>query len=298
MPENINNLKAELENLRTEFKEFVELYKRKEKTFEEIVKITGTLRLGGGRASQDVNGTIQPSLEIYDDPGIDSSKRGAAFAVTTFNKDVVGGEQISVAMVSQKINKPNANTQGIQATDLNLAEIFLAHGSNDETNYNSFFAGARTPIVIATGKIINGGTVLTDLSQNFKINELAGSRLWLITAAGGEDYLIASNTANTITITGGTWVADSNEYTYQVYRTVFLGGANAPWRRLFVGDEIRLGYGASGGTTVRWIKWGTGSPEGEVTAGIGSIYLRTDGGAGTSLYVKESGVGNLGWIGK
>jgi hypothetical protein len=43
---------------------------------------------------------------------------------------------------------------------------------------------------------------------------------------------------------------------------------------------------------------GTGSPEGAVTAGVGSIYTRTDGGASTTLYVKESGTGNTGWIAK
>lgn len=43
---------------------------------------------------------------------------------------------------------------------------------------------------------------------------------------------------------------------------------------------------------------GSGSPEGAVTAPIGSQYGRSDGGAGTSFYVKESGVGNTGWIGK
>lgn len=43
---------------------------------------------------------------------------------------------------------------------------------------------------------------------------------------------------------------------------------------------------------------GTGSPETVVTAGIGALYLRTDGGAGTTLYVKESGAGNTGWVGK
>ena len=40
---------------------------------------------------------------------------------------------------------------------------------------------------------------------------------------------------------------------------------------------------------------GTGSPEGVVTAAIGSIYLRKDGGAGTTVYTKISGVGNTGW---
>lgn len=43
---------------------------------------------------------------------------------------------------------------------------------------------------------------------------------------------------------------------------------------------------------------GSGSPETVVTAPVGSIYLRTDGGASTSFYVKESGSGNTGWIAK
>ena len=41
---------------------------------------------------------------------------------------------------------------------------------------------------------------------------------------------------------------------------------------------------------------GTGSPESVVTAPVGCIYFRRDGGAGTSIYVKESGTGSTGWI--
>lgn len=40
------------------------------------------------------------------------------------------------------------------------------------------------------------------------------------------------------------------------------------------------------------------SPEGVYTAPVGSIYSRTNGGAGTSFYVKESGTGNTGWVAK
>jgi hypothetical protein len=44
---------------------------------------------------------------------------------------------------------------------------------------------------------------------------------------------------------------------------------------------------------------GAGSPEGAVTGNIGDIWLRTDGGAGTVLYVKESvGGGATGWVAK
>jgi len=45
-------------------------------------------------------------------------------------------------------------------------------------------------------------------------------------------------------------------------------------------------------------RFGSGSPESVVTAPIGAVYHRTDGGAGTSFYVKESGSGNTGWISK
>jgi uncharacterized membrane protein len=43
---------------------------------------------------------------------------------------------------------------------------------------------------------------------------------------------------------------------------------------------------------------GSGTPEGFVIAGISSVWQRTDGGAGTSIYIKESGTSNTGWVGK
>lgn len=41
---------------------------------------------------------------------------------------------------------------------------------------------------------------------------------------------------------------------------------------------------------------GTGVPA--VAAPVGSLYLRTDGGAGSTLYIKESGTGTSGWVAK
>ena len=43
---------------------------------------------------------------------------------------------------------------------------------------------------------------------------------------------------------------------------------------------------------------GTGTPESVVAAPVGSMFLRRDGGASTTLYVKQSGTGNTGWVGK
>lgn len=43
---------------------------------------------------------------------------------------------------------------------------------------------------------------------------------------------------------------------------------------------------------------GSGTPEDIQTAVVGSLYMRSDGGESTSLYVKESGTGNTGWVAK
>lgn len=43
---------------------------------------------------------------------------------------------------------------------------------------------------------------------------------------------------------------------------------------------------------------GEGTPQSVVTAPVGTLYVRTDGGASTTLYVKESGTGNTGWVAK
>jgi len=44
------------------------------------------------------------------------------------------------------------------------------------------------------------------------------------------------------------------------------------------------------------LKQGSGSPEGVVSGVVGDIYQNTTGGAGTSAYIKESGVGTTGWV--
>ena len=43
---------------------------------------------------------------------------------------------------------------------------------------------------------------------------------------------------------------------------------------------------------------GTGNPENVQYGGVGSVFRRTNGGAGSSIYVKESGVAKTGWAAK
>lgn len=65
-----------------------------------------------------------------------------------------------------------------------------------------------------------------------------------------------------------------------------LGTSALPWLNLFVGNAA----------TAPLITGGTGAPA--VAAPVGSLYLRYDGAAGSTLYVKESGTGTTGWTAK
>lgn len=68
-----------------------------------------------------------------------------------------------------------------------------------------------------------------------------------------------------------------------------------------IGGVTTLMSGVSAGTWlvldgVSPVWTGYGSPEGVVTAPIGATYLRLDGSAGQTLYIKSAGAGNTGWL--
>ena len=65
---------------------------------------------------------------------------------------------------------------------------------------------------------------------------------------------------------------------------------------LWIAKEFFTRQFRFGSETGPLVTSGTGSPEGVVTAPVGSQYTRTDGGVGTTFYTKESGVGSTGWV--
>lgn len=87
-------------------------------------------------------------------------------------------------------------------------------------------------------------------------------------------------TGNVILLGGNNFNAGTSNY-------VNVGGA---------GVVPRVGFNA-GSTAGAQLFEGTGSPETVVTARAGSMYLNDSGGAGTSVYYKETGTGNVGWLG-
>jgi hypothetical protein len=111
-------------------------------------------------------------------------------------------------------------------------------------------------------------------------------------AADGSDGLKAS-------MTNGNNFSVLNACANAAFQFVTTG-VNSLYQ-IFIDGTEKIRVSAAGvflGGNTAFDTQGAGSPEGVVTAPIGSTYRRTNGGAGTSFYVKESGVGNTGWVGK
>ena len=135
--------------------------------------------------------------------------------------------------------------------------------------------------------------------------------------AGGNPFFAANDTTNSIstrfgplagapdraivgTVTNhpfGFWtnaterwtVGTAGHLTPGAATTYNIGSASLPINDLTIGGKLYW----TGSTVFDFS--GSGSPEGVVTAAVGSVYRRTNGGVATTLYVKESGSGNTGW---
>lgn len=114
--------------------------------------------------------------------------------------------------------------------------------------------------------------------------------------AGERHYIVLENAGM---VGGSVWFLNDGGGGWQFYGggvavTTGSGGtitiANGP-----NGGQAHLSMDVSG--NIIWLT-GAGSPEGVIAASVGSLYTRTDGGAGTTLYVKESGTSNTGWVAK
>lgn len=121
-----------------------------------------------------------------------------------------------------------------------------------------------------------------------------------VSLATGTNYIVAHR--STGAVTAGTNTTNwNNAATYlRLYQVVVASGQVSSYQ------DHRLGNNGVFQTVNQADVWvgglritaGSGTPEGAVTAPVGSLFLRSDGGAGTSLYVKESGTGNTGWAAK
>lgn len=202
-----------------------------------------------------------------------------------------------------KSNIANSVTVVNNGNDNNVIERQTSSGSTMNLTYGGN-TWTNTIKYKPDGDFETSGEIITPNNTAFASYNAAGNQVSLLVADGSNNIQVGNNlttgftsvnsgSGGVYTAVGGTTIAQfySGGFRPQTNNTLVNGNASQRWADTF-STNLRPGAG-----TVIWTS-GTGTPEGAVTAEVGSLFTRTDGGANTTLYVKESGSGNTGWVAK
>lgn len=179
------------------------------------------------------------------------------------------------------------NLWAIGANATNNTTLLDAFGSNSLIVFRRASGTAASPTAVTSGSTImnigaRGYGATTYSSGNRASINMTAAETWTDAAQGTRiafnTTAIGSTTLSermSIENTGNVNITNGNSVLSTANRAIeFAGNGSVLWR------------------------CGAGTPEGAVTAPVGSLFTRTDGGANTTLYVKESGTGNTGWVAK
>lgn len=191
---------------------------------------------------------------------------------------------------------------GVERWNISAAGHLLSAGATDNA-YDIGASGANRPRNVYVANAIIAGSIGGASGADLIFNGASVGAAWKLTPAGNlvaygdNTYDIGSptNRPRNVNAASNFILGDTGLFKFLTRSGIaapsdgvirLTNNAGTSYTRLELG-EANMG-----------ISRGTGSPEGVVTALVGSLYLRTDGGASTTLYVKESGTGNTGWVGK
>jgi hypothetical protein len=238
--------------------------------------ITGAVIVTGGTGYTPTNGTI----------GTAASPGAAGVEVAKSNLASLFFMQSGNALWSLT----NGGVKGGAYTDEQLNDFTISA-------WGDYAGGAGVGTNVFVIKRANGafGFNVSNPSNNYEFAAYDGGACTMILKAGTSSTsavpsLLLQDLAYPATY-GGFEVRGTSTAT--PYVQLIAGASNAAklYSTSFVMD------GSIVAKTSVWSS-GSGSPQGVVTGVVGCLYTRTDGGANTTLYVKESGTGNTGWVAK
>ena len=271
-------------------------------TANEIAVSVGGTKVGEF-TSTGIDGTVI---------GGTTAAAGSFTAIESTNDATVNG--VTVGRGAGNINTNTAS--GSQALNSNTTG-----GNNTANGFQALLSNTTGSSNTASGRqaLLNNTTGIQSTAYGFQA--LRGNTTGGNNTANGFQALLSNTTGSNNTANGRSSLSSNTtggNNTANGFQALFsntTGGNNTAngFQALFSNttgsDNTALGKGAEAvsATANNQIsiragntKWysAAGSPEGVVTAGVGSMYTNNTGGTGTTLYVKESGTGNTGWVSK
>lgn len=179
-----------------------------------------------------------------------------------------------------------AHGAGVKISDLGLSTSPSDNTYLEIADLNASGTNKSAKILytnLATVATVNAARLWTNTASTVRLvttNANLILRLGADDGAGSGTIEFWNAGTKTWAMTGGVLVPQSN---YDV------GTSLNPVQTIYLtaGTGVLLGD--------RKISAGAGTPEGNKIGEVGALFLRTDGGSGTTLYTKVSGSGNTGW---
>lgn len=243
--------------------------------------LAGTPTLSGPTISNPtVSGTIGGSA-AWPSPGAIGAGTASSGRFTTVT--TTG----AITLVTPTITAAAGSPEGVLTAP--IGSLYLrTNGSTGTTFYiKESGAGNTGWVPFSTSAVAWGapGAIGATTPNTGAFTALSVTGQFTSTVSTGTAPLVVASTTkvtnlNVDLLDGGDWSAP--------------GAIGSTTPAAITGTTVQANTAVHLGTAAK-VLFGSGSPEGVVTANVGSTYHRTDGGAGTILYTKESGTGNAGW---
>lgn len=216
---------------------------------------------------------------------------GAGASITTGSNNIVMG---ALNGYSNSMGSASGNV---------LLRGQASSGNNNVNILGSATVGSNSSIILG----VNAGQVSIGYQASVFIGQGAGGSI----SASSNAIAIGTNAGATTTSTGNDMIAIGTQaLASATTRSSIVAIGSLAGQSNSFSNIIALGNSAAAdranqfslGSSVtsmlmngRLYATGSGTPEGVVTANVGSIFQRTDGGINTTFYIKQSGTGNTGW---
>lgn len=236
------------------------------------------IEMGGYIYGVTLDWSIENTLigNNFYDPGA-GSIAGYWFASTQAKSNVILGgyypnTMTVAAQTGGSLNDYNTVIRSLGSGTTNFASLLLA-GNGLQTKAPGGGTGNQVVFTPPSGASV----VMKNYGRTWGWSDATGGPLLIDTGSGGSNF-------------------DIRAFTVRLMR--FADGATELIRMRAAPHSATQGAMQLNSTGPIWTSC-TGTPEAQVSAPVGSMCTRTDGGAGTTLYVKESGgTGNTGWVAK
>lgn len=226
---------------------------------------------------------------------------------TEVSNNIVSGNSIEITSGTGTAIRVGDGTTATTVNNNVVANNFVI---GDGRSSIGLITVVGTTSATAIGNVISGNTVVhTADSYGIGLTSLqaatvTGNSVRMEYDAGSAKTLAGIFLTSCIksSVTGNTILVTASWGTNVTYRGIWESGSSSVNRIAHNNvnlDATKLSaltpFVAVSGSATIFDETGSGAPN--LNAGIGSRWTRTDGGAGTTLYVKESGTDATGWVG-